>query len=109
VPVFGLRHGGGRTTARFGVSDHNVAGELATAYAEVNSNTDIPFVQGGPYGSFVYFEFPRLFGTGFTSGVYWTRDFVDYASWSSTGAEGYLYDRQRHDLRAELRYELLSW
>jgi len=106
VPFFGLRRGGGRTTARFGIADHNLAGQLATAYAELNSNTDVPFVQGGPYGSFIYVEVPRLFGTGFSTGVYWTRDFIDFASYGASGNTGFLYDRQRHDLRGELRYEL---
>ena len=68
------------TPARFGISDHNVAGQLATAYAELSSNTDVPFVQGDPYGSFVYFEIPRLFGTGLKPGFYWTREFIDYAN-----------------------------
>jgi hypothetical protein len=109
VPVVGLRRGGGRTTARVGVSDHNVAGQLATAYGELSSNTDVPFVQGGALGSFVYFEVPRLFGTGFGAGLYWTREFLDFASFGTDGAVHYLYDRSRHDLRAELRYELLPW
>ncbi|HEY2031468.1 MAG TPA: hypothetical protein VGH20_19890 [Myxococcales bacterium] len=106
VPFFGLRRGGGRTTARFGVADHNLAGQLATVYAELNSNTDVPFVQGGPYGSFIYAEAPRLFGSGFSAGLYWTRDFIDFTSYGATGNTGFLYDRQRHDLRGELRYEL---
>jgi hypothetical protein len=106
VPFFGLRRGGGRTTARFGIADHNLAGQLATAYAELNSNTDVPFVQGGPYGSYIYVEVPRLFGSGFSTGVYWTRDFIDFASYGASGDTGFLYDRQRHDLRFELRYEL---
>jgi hypothetical protein len=109
VPFVGLRRGGGRTLARFGISDHNVAGELATAYAELSSNTDVPFVQGGSYGSFVYFEIPRLFGTGLKPGVYWTREFIDYANFGTDGDVHYLYDRQRHQVRAELSYEFLSW
>jgi hypothetical protein len=109
VPFVGLRRGGGRTTARFGVSDHNVAGQLATAYGELSSNTDVPFVQGGALGSYVYFEVPRLFGTGLAPGLYWTREFIDFASFGTDGTVHYLYDRSRHDLRAELRYEFLSW
>jgi hypothetical protein len=108
VPFFGLRRGGGRTTARFGIADHNLAGQLATVYAELNSNTDVPFVQGGPYGSFLYVEVPRLFGSGFSTGLYWTRDFIDFASYGTSGDAGFLYDRQRHNLRGELRYELFS-
>jgi hypothetical protein len=109
VPFVGLRRGGGRTLARFGISDHDVAGELATAYAELSSNTDVPFVQGGSYGSFVYFEVPRLFGTGLKPGVYWTREFIDYANYGTDGDVHYLYDRQRHEVRAELSYEFLPW
>jgi hypothetical protein len=109
VPFVGLRRGGGRTTARFGGSDHNLAGELATVYAELSSNTDIPFLQGGALGSFVYSEVPRLFGTGFSAGMYWTREFIDFASYGTDGAVHYLYDRQRHEVRGELRYELLPW
>jgi hypothetical protein len=109
VPFVGLRRGGGRTLARFGISDHNVAGELATAYAELSSNTDIPFVQGGSYGSFVYFDVPRLFGTGLKPGVYWTREFIDYANFGTDGDVHYLYDRRRHQVRAELSYEFLPW
>jgi hypothetical protein len=109
VPFVGLRRGGGRTTARFGGSDHNLGGELATVYAELSSNTDIPFLQGGALGSFVYFEVPRLLGTGFAAGMYWTREFIDFASYGTDGAVHYLYDRQRHQVRAELRYELLPW
>jgi hypothetical protein len=109
VPFVGLRHGGGRTTARVGISDHNVAGELATAYGEVSSNTAVPFLQGGPLGSYLYFEVPRLFGKGFAPGLYWQREFLDFASFGTDGTVHYLYDRARHDLRAELRYEILPW
>ena len=104
-PVVGFRRGGGRTTSRFGVSDHNALFRLITVYGELSSNADIPFTDGR-FGSFVYAEVPRAFGTRFQPGVYWTRDFIDYAAFSAQGAAGYVYDRARHDLRFELRYEL---
>ena len=104
-PVVGFRHGGGRTTARVGVSDHNALFRLFTVYGELSSNADLPFTDGR-FGSYVYAEAPRSFGTRFQPGLYWTRDFIDYAAFSSAGAPGYVYDRARHDLRFELHYEL---
>ena len=104
-PVAGFRRGGGRTTARFGVSDHNALFRLFTVYAELSSNADIPFTDGR-FGSYLYSEIPRIFATRFQPGVYWTRDFIDYAAFSAAGAAGYVYERARHDLRFELRYEL---
>lgn len=103
-PVVGFRRGGGRTTSRFGVSDHNALFRLFTVYGELSSNADVPFTDGR-FGSYVYAELPRVFGTRFQPGVYWTRDFIDYAAFSTTGAAGYVYDRARHDVRFELRYE----
>ena len=104
-PVVGFRRGGGRTTSRFGVSDHNALFRLFTVYGELSSNADVPFTDGR-FGSYVYAELPRLFGTRFQPGLYWTRDFIDYAAFSHSGAAGYVYDRARHDLRFELRYEV---
>ena len=105
LPVFGLRRGGGRTTARFGATDHNALGQLMTLYAELSSNATIPF-SDGRFGSYVYAEVPRVFGTRFRTALYWTRDFIDYAAFDANGVHGYLYDRSRHDLRFDLRYEL---
>jgi hypothetical protein len=104
-PVVGFRRGGGRTTSRFGVSDHNALFRLFTVYGELSSNADVPFTDGR-FGSYVFAEAPRSFGTRFQPGIYWTRDFVDYAAFSSAGAPGYVYDRARHDLRFELHYDL---
>jgi len=110
LPVVGFRRGGGRTTARLGVADHNFAGQLATVYGEITSNADIPFVSqksSDRIGSLVYAEVPRLFGTRLTPFVAWTRDFLDFSSFSERGV-GYIYDRARYALRGELRYELAS-
>ena len=110
LPVVGFRRGGGRTTARLGVTDHNLAGQLATVYAELTSNADIPFVSqksSDRIGNLVYAEVPRLFGTRLTPFVAWARDFLDFAAFSDAGA-GYIYDRARYALRGELRYELAS-
>ncbi len=104
-PVLGFRHGGGRTTSRFGVSDHNALFRLITIYGDLSSNARIPFTDG-KFGSYVYAEAPRTFGTRFQPGFYWTRDFIDYAAFSPAGRAGYVYDRARHDLRLELHYEL---
>ena len=109
LPLFGLRRGGGRTAARVGVSDHNAFGQLFTLYGEVTSNADVPFLGHGPddrLGSFVYVRVPRAFGTRFTPGVYWTREFLDYSRFASDARPTFIYDRQRHELRFEGRYEL---
>lgn len=108
VPVVGLRRGGGRTTARLGVTDHNALGQLATFYGEITSNADLPFVarrSSDRIGNLVYAEVPRLFATPFTPFLAWTRDFLDFAAFTAAGP-GYIYDRARYGLRAELRYEL---
>ena len=109
LPMFGLRRGGGRTAARVGFSDHNALGELFSVYGEVTSNADVPFFGNGPddrLGSFVYMRVPRAFGTRFTPGVYWTREFLDYGRFAPGGRPTFLYDRQRHELRFETRYEM---
>ena len=109
LPVFGLRRGGGRTAARIGLSDHNAFGELFSLYGEVTSNADVPFVGHGPadrLGSYVYARVPRAFGTRLTPGVYWTREYLDYARFAPGGQPVFLYDRQRHELRFDTRYEL---
>lgn len=109
LPVFGLRRGGGRTAARVGLSDHNAFGQLFSVYGEVTSNADVPFLGHGPddrLGSFVYARVPRAFGTRLTPGIYWTREFLDYARFAPGGQPTFLYDRQRHELRFETRYEL---
>ena len=105
LPVFGLRRGGGRTTARMGATDHNAFGELFTLYGEVSSNASIPFTDGR-VGSYVYGEVPRVSGSRFRTALYWTRDFIDYAAFDAKGVLGYVYDRSRHDIRADLRYEI---
>jgi outer membrane protein assembly factor BamA len=109
LPVFGLRRGGGRTAARVGLSDHNAFGELFSIYGEVTSNADVPFLGHGPddrLGSYVYVRVPRALGTRFTPGVYWTREFLDYSRFSADARPTFIYERQRHELRFEGRYEL---
>ena len=109
LPLFGLRRGGGRTAARVGLSDHNAFGQLFSLYGEVTSNADVPFFGHGPddrLGSFVYVRVPRALGTRFTPGVYWTREFLDYGRFAPGGRPTFLYDRQRHELRFEARYEV---
>ena len=108
LPVVGVRRGGGRTTSRVGISDHNAFGQLATAYGELTSNADLPFVarrSADRIGNLVYLEVPWLFGTRLTPFWSWTRDFLDFAAFAGSGP-GYLYDRARYALRTELRYEL---
>jgi outer membrane protein assembly factor BamA len=112
LPLFGLRRGGGRTAARVGLSDHNAFGHLFSLYGEVTSNADVPFFGHGPddrLGSYVYVRVPRVFGSRFTPGVYWTREFLDYARFAPGARPTYLYDRQRHELRFETRYELTDF
>ena len=109
LPVAGLRRGGGRTTTRVGVTDHNAFGKLFTLYGEVNSNADVPFVQkrsGDRIGNFVYAEVPRIGGTRLTPYLAWSREFLDFTQFSPAGAAGYIYDRARYSLRSELRYEV---
>src|ERR1700682_3054289 len=106
LPMFGLRHGGGRTMARVGLSDHNAFGRLFTIYGELTSNADIPFSEGR-FGSVIYLEVPRIFGTRFQPALFWSRDFFDFAAFRD-GAPGYIFDRARYDLRVEARYELLD-
>ncbi|HKB76184.1 MAG TPA: hypothetical protein VKC58_06295 [Myxococcales bacterium] len=109
LPMFGLRRGGGRTAARAGFSDHNAFGQLFSLHGEVSSNADVPFFGHGPgdrLGSFVYVRVPRAFGSRFTPGVSWTREFLDYARFAPGGQATFLYDRQRHELRFETRYEV---
>src|SRR5256714_133665 len=109
LPVFGLRRGGGRTAARVGVSDHNAFGQLISLYGEVTSNAEIPFISNGPgdrLGSYVYARVPRALGTRFTPGVYWSREFLDYSRFRSDAQPAFIYERQRHELRFEGRYDL---
>jgi outer membrane protein assembly factor BamA len=109
LPVFGLRRGGGRTAARVGLSDHNAFGQLFSLYGEVTSNAQVPFISNGPddrLGSYVYARVPRAFGTRFTPGVYWTREFLDYSRFGPDSQPTFIYERQRHELRFEGRYEL---
>jgi hypothetical protein len=109
LPVLGLRRGGGRTTARVGISDHNAFGSLFTLYGELTSNAQIPFLHRSSadrVGNLVYTQVPRIFGTRLTPYASWTRDFLDFAAFQQDGAPGYVYDRARYALRGELRYEL---
>jgi hypothetical protein len=111
LPVVGLRHGGGRTTARVGVTDHNAFGQLFTIYGELTSNADLPFVArrlSDRVGNLVYVETPRLFATRLTPFFSWARDFLDFAAFTDAGP-GYVYDRARYLLRGELRYELTAF
>jgi len=106
LPVIGVRRGGGRTTSRVGLSDHNAFGQLFSIYGEVSSNADIPFVPQKPddrFGSLVYLRVPRAFGTRITPMVQWSRDFLDF---SSFGSAPHLYDRSRREVRVDVRYEL---
>jgi outer membrane protein assembly factor BamA len=106
LPVLGVRRGGGRTTSRVGLSDHNAFGQLFSVYGEVSSNADIPFVPQKPddrLGSLVYVRVPRAFGTRLTPMLQWSRDFLDF---SSFGSAPHLYDRSRREVRVEARYEL---
>jgi len=106
LPVIGVRRGGGRTTSRVGLSDHNAFGQLFSVYGEVSSNADIPFVPQKPddrFGSLVYVRVPRAFGSRLTPMVQWSRDFLDF---SSFGSAPHLYDRSRREVRLEARYEL---
>ena len=109
LPVFGLRRGGGRTAARVGLSDHNAFGQLFSLYGEVTSNAQVPFISNGPddrLGSYVYARVPRAFGSRFTPGVYWTREFLGYSRFGPDAQPTFIYERQRHELRIEGRYEL---
>ena len=109
-PVIGVRHGGGHTTSRLGVTDHNAFGQLATIYAEITSNADVPFVarrSSDRLGNLIFLEVPRLLGTRLTPYLSWTRNFLDYAAFTNAGP-GYIYDRARYSLRGELRYELTA-
>jgi len=106
LPVVGVRRGGGRTTSRVGLSDHNAFGQLFSVYGELSSNADIPFVPQKPddrFGSLVYVRVPRAFGSRFTPMVQWSRDFLDF---SSFGSVPHLYDRARREVRLDVRYEL---
>jgi outer membrane protein assembly factor BamA len=106
LPVLGVRRGGGRTTSRVGLVDHNALGQLFSVYGEISSNADIPFVPQKPddrFGSLVYVRVPRAFGSRITPMVQWSRDFLDF---SSFGSSPHLYDRNRREVRVEARYEL---
>jgi hypothetical protein len=105
MPTLSLRRGGGRTLARVGATDHNALARLFTVHGEISSNADVPF-SDGRFGSYVFAEVPRFFGTRLQPGIYWTRDFIDFAAYSASGKPGYAYERRRHDVRFELRYEL---
>ena len=110
LPVIGVRRGGGHTTSRLGVTDHNAFGQLVTVYGEFTSNVDLPFVarrSSDRLGNLVCLEVPRVLGTRLTPFLSWTRDFLDFAAFTSAGP-GYVYDRARYALRGELRYELTA-
>ena len=95
LPLFGLRRGGGRTAARVGLSDHNAFGQLFSLYGEVTSNADVPFLGHGPddrLGSFVYVRVPRVLGSRFSPGVYWTREFLDYGRFAPGGRPTFVYE-----------------
>ena len=69
----------------------------------------MPFLGHGPddrLGSFVYVRVPRVLGSRFSPGVYWTREFLDYGRFAPGGRPTFVYDRQRHELRFETRYEV---
>ena len=110
VPVLGVRRGGGRTSARVGVTDHNVLGELFTIYAELTSNAQIPFLHRSSadrVGNYLYVDVPRLFGTRLSPKISWLRDFSDFATFQIGGGTSYVYDRSRLDYRLELRFEIV--
>lgn len=110
VPVLGIRRGGGRTSSRVGVTDHNVFGNLFTFYAELTSNAEIPFwskSSADQVGNYVYLEVPRLFGTRLTPKISWLRDFSDFATFQRDAGPSYVYDRSRLDYRLELRFEIV--
>ena len=110
VPVLGVRRGGGRTTSRVGVTDHNVLGQLFTFYAELTSNADIPFIHrssADQVGNYVYVDVPRIFGTRLSPKISWLRDFSDFATFRTDGGASYVYDRSRLDYRLELRFEIV--
>ncbi|HYZ88344.1 MAG TPA: hypothetical protein VE620_03505, partial [Myxococcales bacterium] len=69
----------------------------------------VPFISNGPddrLGSYVYARVPRAFGSRFTPGVYWTREFLGYSRFGPDAQPTFIYERQRHELRIEGRYEL---
>ena len=102
MPVVGLRRGGGRTTARVGVTDHNAFGQLATVYGELTSNADVPFLGGDRIGSLVFAEVPRAFGSRFTPFASWTREFLGFERFGTP----ITFERSRYAVRGELRYDL---
>src|SRR5207245_2889743 len=70
---------------------------------------DVPFLSRGPddrLGSVVYARVPRMFGSRFSPGVYWTREFLDYSRFAPDARPTFIYERQRHELRFETRYEM---
>jgi hypothetical protein len=52
-------------------------------------------------------DVPRIFGTRLGPSLTWAREFLDFASFRSSGVT-YVYDRSRYVLRFETRYELSS-
>ena len=106
VPLFGLRRGGGRTNAKLGVAERNLLGRLVQLSAEVTSASDIPFSSVHALGSYIWAMVPRIGGTRFSAGVYWQREFLDFGGWSEAGDRIATFDRNRHLVRAEGRYEV---
>jgi outer membrane protein assembly factor BamA len=106
MPKFGLRHGGGRTTANVGVVERNLLGRLIQLTAELQSSSDIPFSEPARYGSLITALAPRIGGSPLTASLSWQREFLDFSGWDFTGAHALVYNRTRHALRGEARWEL---
>jgi len=106
VPLFGLRRGGGRTNAKLGIVDRNFLGRLVQLSAEATSASDIPFSSVRSLGSYIWFYIPRIAGSRLSTGVYWQREFLDLSGWNEVGDRIRTFDRNRHLVRAEGRYEL---
>ena len=106
VPLFGLRRGGGRTNAKLGIAERNFLGRLVQVSAEVTSASDIPFSSVHALGSYIWFVVPRIAGSPFSTGVYWQREFLDFGGYNEVGDRIRTFDRNRHLVRAEGRYEV---
>ena len=106
VPLFGLRRGGGRTNAKLGIAERNFLGRLVQLSAEATSASDIPFSSVHALGSYIWAVVPRIAGTRFSVGASWQREFLDFGGWSEAGDRVATFDRNRHLVRAEGRYEV---
>ena len=106
LPVFGLRRGGGRTTTRLGISERNALGKLLQIYGEFTSSSDIPFQAIGRIGSYLGLVAPRINGSPFSAAIFWQREFLDFTGWGRDFERAAVYDRNRHLVRAEARWEL---